>query len=101
MGASMCKKRRTFHRAGGGSFVFFVQLHLVGDGITYESVQAFSLTGGEILDDLALTFFDDHIDPVVRFFVISGRGFLLRVIILRMFHKITLIYTNAIICKIE
>lgn len=72
---------------GEGSLVFI--LHLRFDGITDKTVQTLALAGGEIFDDLPLAFFDDHIDAIVGFFVISGSGFLLRVVILRMFQKIT------------
>ena len=59
------------------------------DGFANEFIQTLSLGGGEILDDLPLAFFDDDIDAVVGLFIISGGGFLLRVVILWMFHKIT------------
>ena len=42
-----------------------------------EAVQAFPLTCCEILNYLTLTFFDNNVDPVVGFFVVTGRGFLL------------------------
>lgn len=44
---------------------------MILDGIADETVQAFSLAGGEILNDLPLTFLDDDIDSIVTFFVVS------------------------------
>ena len=73
----------------GGSLFFFIHIHLILDGIADKAVQALSLAGGEVLDDLALAFFDDHVDTVVSFFVVSGGRFFLRVVILWMFQEIT------------
>ena len=54
-----------------------------------ETVETFSLAGGIVLDDLALTFLDDDVDAVVGFFVVSGCRFFLGVIIIGIFHRIT------------
>ena len=65
---------------GAGSPVFVIRLgetHLILDGVTDETVQAFSLAGGKVLDDLTLPFFDDNIDSIVCFFVIPSGCLLL------------------------
>ena len=81
----------------GGSLGFFVFVHLVFDGVADKAVQALSLTGGKILDDLALALLDDDIDAVIGFLVISGGCFFLCVGI---FQSITpWAYTNVSICK--
>ena len=66
---------------------FFVYLRV--NGIVDKAVQTFALTGGKILDHLALALFNDHIDAVIGLFVIPCGGFLLRVIIFGVFQKIT------------
>ena len=52
-------------------------MHLFLNGVADKAVQTLALGGGEILDDLALALFHDHIDAVVGFLVVSGSSFLL------------------------
>ena len=68
------------------SLGFFLFIHFCFNGIADKTVQAFTLTGGEVLDDLPLSFVDDNIDSVIRFFVVTRSGFLLGVGILQNHH---------------
>ena len=80
--------------------MFFIHLFL--DGIADEAVQAFTLTGGEVLDDLPLSLLDDQIDSVVGFLIVSGGCFLLRVGIFSHFPTpLCKIYTSVIICNVQ
>lgn len=75
---------------GEWSPAFAVRLvHLEFDGVANKPIQALSLAGGEVFDDLPLAFFDDDIDPVVGLFVVPSGSLLLGVVIFGMFHKIT------------
>lgn len=55
----------------------FCLIHLTVDGFADEAVQAFALTGGKVFNDLPFSFGDDHVDPVVGFFVVAGGSFFL------------------------
>ena len=96
------KNNRVIQTHGGGSLGFIHLAHLGFNGVADKAVQAFALTGGEILDNLPLALFDDDIDTVIGFLVVSGGGFLLRIVLFRMFDLITpYFYTYVSICKIE
>jgi len=55
----------------------FFFIHCSVDSIADKTVQAFSLTGGIVFDDLPLTFLNNYINPVIGFFVISSSCVLL------------------------
>ena len=57
---------------GGGAVSFLGEVYLVWDRVADEAVQALALAGGEVLDDLTLVLFDDHVDAVVALFVIPA-----------------------------
>ena len=66
--------------AGLHGFLFLIFIHFFRNGIADEPIQALSLAGGKLFYHLALPFLDDHIDPIIGFFIVSG-GCFLRVIL--------------------
>jgi hypothetical protein len=63
-------------------FIRFCLFHLIIDGITDETVEAFFLTGCESLDEVSPAPGNDCIDPVISHLVVTGSSFLLCIRIL-------------------
>ena len=81
-------KTRAIYNVSVGSLGFCV-IHFLFYRIQYKAVQAFALTGGKLLNDLALPLLDDYIDSVICLLVIPGSSFFLGIVIFGMLHGIT------------